>query len=74
MWLGALITVFVFGAVMLMMSVGVLFSNRCLRGSCGGPDLVDADGNSLLCATCPKRDEHDRDRDPELQGLGLPGV
>ena len=57
MWIWTLITIAAFGAVMLMMSVGVLFSNRCLRGSCGGPDLVDGNGNSLLCATCPKRRE-----------------
>ena len=59
MWIWTLITIAAFGAVMLMMSVGVLFNNRCLRGSCGGPDMVDADGNSLLCATCPKRRQND---------------
>jgi uncharacterized protein len=43
--------------VMLAMSVGVILNGKCLRGSCGGPNMVDADGNSLLCATCPNRDE-----------------
>jgi hypothetical protein len=42
---------------MLVMAVGVLLSNRCLRGSCGGPELLSADGESLLCETCPNRDK-----------------
>lgn len=41
---------------MLGMAVGVLLSNRCLRGSCGGPDVLGPDGQSLSCATCPNRD------------------
>ena len=40
---------------MIAMAVGVLFSNRCLRGSCGGPDVVGPDGESLACANCPHR-------------------
>ena len=54
-WLA--LTVGAFVIVMLLMSVGVLFSNRCLRGSCGGSDLLGPNGDSLLCATCPKRRE-----------------
>ena len=49
-------------AMMFIMSVGVIFSGRCLRGSCGGPDLVGPDGESLLCATCPKRREQELSR------------
>lgn len=41
--------------VMLAMSVGVLLSGRCLRGSCGGPELLGPDGEALSCATCPNR-------------------
>lgn len=54
-WL--LLTIAVFATVMLIMSVGVLLNGRCLRGSCGGPDVIGPDGQSLLCATCPKRKE-----------------
>ncbi len=50
-----LVTVIAFAIVMLAMAVGVMVSGRCLRGSCGGPDIVGADGESLLCATCPNR-------------------
>jgi len=52
-----LISAVVIGAAMLAMAVGVLFSNRCLRGSCGGPNVIGVDGESLACATCPHRGE-----------------
>lgn len=52
-----LISAVVIGAAMIAMAVGVLFGNRCLRGSCGGPDVVGPDGESLACATCPHRNE-----------------
>ena len=53
----ALVAIAVIALMMLIMSVGVMFSGRCLRGSCGGSDMVGPDGESLLCATCPKRRE-----------------
>ena len=52
-----LLTIAAFATVMLIMSVGVLLNGRCLRGSCGGPEVIGPDGQSLLCATCPKRKE-----------------
>ncbi len=50
-----LLVVLIIGGVMAIMAVGVIFGDRCLRGSCGGPDVVGADGESLTCATCPHR-------------------
>jgi len=50
-----LITLAAFALIMLVMSVGVIFSGRCLRGSCGGPSVLTADGEPLTCATCPNR-------------------
>ncbi|HJO39567.1 MAG: (Na+)-NQR maturation NqrM [Vicinamibacterales bacterium] len=52
-----LLTALVIGAAMLVMAVGVVFSNRCLRGSCGGPDVLGPDGAPLSCDTCPRRAE-----------------
>lgn len=52
-----LIVAVIMGAVMAIMAVGVIFGNRCLRGSCGGPDVLGPDGESLACATCPHRSE-----------------
>ena len=46
-----LITAIVIGVVMVAMSVGVLFSNRCLRGSCGGPDVIGPDLNGRRVGT-----------------------
>ena len=37
------------------MAVGVMFKRPCLRGSCGGPAVLGADGSKLSCATCPNR-------------------
>ncbi len=52
-----LITVLFIGLAMLAMAVGVLLSNRCLRGSCGGEAALGPDGESLTCETCPMRKE-----------------
>ena len=51
-----LLTVVVMAIAMIGMAVGVLFSNKCLRGSCGGPEVIGPDGESLDCDTCPLRD------------------
>ena len=50
-----LLTVAAIGAIMLVMAVGLFFRYPCLRGSCGGEELLDAQGQSLRCAACPKR-------------------
>ena len=50
-----LITLVAFGLAIAGMAVGVIFSGRCLRGSCGGPELRTHDGLSLRCLVCPNR-------------------
>jgi uncharacterized protein len=68
-----LLSVAIVALVMLAMAVGTLFSNRCLRGSCGGPEVLSPDGQSLSCDTCPLRRKeqpsvrHDRDQDPAAE-------
>jgi hypothetical protein len=52
-----LITVAVMALAMAGMAVGVMFSNKCLRGSCGGPEILGPDGDSLSCDTCPLKKE-----------------
>ena len=44
------------GLTMAIMAVGLLSKRRCLRGSCGGPDVLDARGESLRCGACPQRE------------------
>jgi hypothetical protein len=51
-----LLVIALMALVMLAMAVGVLLTGRCLRGSCGGPDILGPNGETLLCATCPSRD------------------
>jgi len=43
------------GASVAAMAIGVIFRRPCLRGSCGGPELRNARGDKLSCATCPNR-------------------
>jgi len=47
-----LITVILIAVVMAGMAVGVIFSNRALRGSCGGPAVLDPDGEPITCGNC----------------------
>ena len=57
--LQTILLVFVaFGLAMAMMAVGVIFSGRCLRGSCGGTPVFGPDGEPITCATCPNKDKH----------------
>ena len=59
-FVGALI---VFAGAVIGMSIGILVSNRCLRGSCGGlSGMKDEHGNSL-CESCSKPS-------PECRRLG----
>lgn len=50
------LTLALLAAGLLAMAIGVLFRRPCLRGSCGGAEVKDADGESISCATCPNRD------------------
>jgi hypothetical protein len=53
------ITAALIALIMLAMAVGVVFKNRCLRGSCGGPEILDPNGDPLSCATCPNRNKQE---------------
>jgi len=50
-----LLSLLVIAGVMAAMAVGVMVQGRCLRGSCGGAEVLDADGEPLACSTCPNR-------------------
>ena len=66
-----LLTLAIFAGAMFIMAVGVLFKRPCLRGSCGGPDVLDASGESLTCATCPNKKKREQER---AAARGLPVV
>ena len=55
-----LLTVIVVALAMFALGVGAIFSNRCLRGSCGGPEVLGPDGESLTCDNCPLRTDNAR--------------
>ena len=49
------------GASVAAMAVGAMFRRGSLRGSCGGPEIRNARGEKLSCATCPNRKAHAAD-------------
>ncbi|MDP1806932.1 MAG: (Na+)-NQR maturation NqrM [Acidimicrobiales bacterium] len=49
-----LLSIGLVGAIMLAMAVGMLFTGRCLRGSCGGLQPAGP-GDETACDTCPMR-------------------
>ncbi len=51
-----ILAVAVFAVAMLSMGVGVLLSDRSLRGSCGGPGIHTEDGDTLSCGACPRNE------------------
>ena len=57
-----LFTLVVFALAMLIMAVGVIFKRPCLRGSCGGAEVLDPTGEPLTCATCPNRKKREEER------------
>ncbi|MEO1368058.1 MAG: (Na+)-NQR maturation NqrM [Acidobacteriota bacterium] len=66
------LTLGIFLFAVLIMSVGVLFKRPCLRGSCGGPEVLGANGESLSCSTCPNRKK--REAASAEGSVGLPVV
>ncbi len=62
-----LTTLAVFGIVMAIMSVGVIFTGRCIRGTCGS-SVQGPNGEDLSCDTCPnkKAGECPKDQEEEL--------
>lgn len=43
------------GIAVAAMAIGVMFKRPCLRGSCGGTAVHDANGQKLSCDDCPNR-------------------
>jgi hypothetical protein len=53
-----LVAVFVVTFVFIALAVGAMaagsrMTGRCLRGSCGGPQVHDAEGRKIACVGCP---------------------
>ena len=54
-WLVFAIAVLLLGLGIAGMAIGVIFRRPCLRGSCGGPEVLGPGGEKLSCGTCPNR-------------------
>ena len=50
-----LLTLGVMLLLVAFMAVGLVLNGRCLRGSCGGPELAGPAGEPLTCIACPRR-------------------
>jgi hypothetical protein len=50
-----LVTVAAFAGAIGVAALGTKLTGRCLRGSCGGPEVPGAHGESLACESCPNR-------------------
>jgi hypothetical protein len=61
-WLVLLATFAIIGIAVLGMALGAMTTGRCLRGSCGGPEVRLQGGESLACGTCPNRRRPGPDR------------
>lgn len=55
----ALLAIGFIALAMLVMAVGVIFKNRCLRGSCGGVGVRGPGGELLTCDACPRKGDAD---------------
>jgi len=64
-----LLTTLIFGLAMAGMGIGVMLSNKALRGSCGGDTVVGADGDLISCGACPKKEVSVCPSDDELVRL-----
>jgi len=58
-WMILLATLAIIGLAVVGMALGVMATGRCLRGSCGGPAVRLANGQSLNCVGCPNRKRPD---------------
>ena len=73
MWTMFFLTLAAFGIAMAIMAVGVMFKRPCLRGSCGGPEVLASNGEPLSCATCPNRKKNRRAQAGGRGGLPVLG-
>lgn len=49
------VTLALFALAIAGLAVGAMAGRRCLRGSCGGPEIRGPDGEPLSCEACPRR-------------------
>ena len=48
-------TILLFAMLLVGMSLGIILSDRKLKGTCGGESVRGPDGLPMLCGACPKK-------------------
>ena len=56
-----IITFAFMATAMIFLAISAILTRgrRCLRGTCGGDEVVGPDGEDLTCDTCPKRERNE---------------
>jgi hypothetical protein len=67
------LTLVLFALAMGGMALGVIFSNRALRGSCGGESVRNGQGEVISCGACPKKESEVCPTDEPLVALAQIG-
>lgn len=52
-----MLTILFFGIAMAIMAVGLVITGKCLRGSCGGPEVRDEKTGQVSCGICGRNKE-----------------
>jgi len=60
MWLTVLMAIFLFGLLFAGMAIGVILSNKPVKGSCGGLGAAGVTEDCSFCGGSPKRCEEKR--------------
>ncbi len=68
-----LITIVIFALLIAGMSIGILLSNRRLKGTCGGEPARGPDGLPMLCGACPKKESDVCPTDNPLVAVAMVG-
>jgi hypothetical protein len=50
-----LATIGIFSLSFVAMAIGVIVKNRALQGSCGGSEIVTAEGEVVSCGVCARK-------------------
>ena len=53
-----ILTLIIFGLYVLGMSLGVIFSDKCIQGSCGGVNRLKQLLGGSPCESCPLKEQH----------------
>ena len=62
-----------FALIMAGMSIGIILSERSLKGTCGGETVRGPDGLPMLCGSCPKKESDICPTDNPLAAVAMVG-